>query len=121
MNCPNCQAGIQSRSALNCPLCECNLSPLQHLLSNADNLFNTALSACHQSDWLTAIECLAKAELLNPGDSAVITLLGKVYLELQSIDKAYSCFARAVQKDFQNIEAQEALKWCLKNRLLHSH
>lgn len=86
----------------------------------ADVFFNSALSACKNSDWFCAIECLAKAEVLNPNDSAVVTLLGKVYLELQSAEKAYACFTRAFQKDIKNTEAQAALKWCLKNRQLQT-
>ncbi len=88
-----------------------DLTPLVKLEELPDYYFNQAIEACKKKEWYTAVEALAVVRSLNPGDAIAWNLAGKVFIQLEQLEKAASCFSRALKIDTRNKEAQNALIW----------
>ena len=112
MRCPNpgCNTDINYKCKT-CPVCGMDLLPLVKLEELPDYYFNLAVEACKQEEWYTAVEALAIVRALNPGDTGAWILAGKVYIRLEQMQKAESCFNKALKIDTRNNEAQDALIW----------
>lgn len=110
MICPSCKTNISEPMAI-CPVCRLDLQSLAKMAELPDYYFNLALKACADKDWLSAIEALAVTKALNPSNAGALVLLGKVYIELEQLDPASTCFIKALKVDARNKEAQSALQW----------
>lgn len=110
MICPSCKTKISEPMAI-CPICRLDLLPLAKMTELPDYYFNLALKACGDKDWFAAIEALAVIKALNPSDAGALVLLGKIYIELEQINRASTCFTKALKVDARNQEAQNALQW----------
>ena len=114
MVCPSCNTKISHLTPI-CPVCQIELLSLAKMAEMPDYYFNLALGSCDKGDWFSAVEALAVAHALNPSDFEVLILSGKIYIELQQLSKAASCFIKALKIDARNQEAQGALQWLQAN------
>jgi Flp pilus assembly protein TadD len=76
-----------------------------------DVCFNEALRAVRQNRWAEAVQQLATAIHYRPGDGEVWIVLGKVYAQLQRMEEALTCFARA-QMCGSGEEAADCMRAC---------
>lgn len=110
MICPSCEADINDPGPT-CPACSTSLASLIRLKETADLYFNRAVSACENSDWLTAVEHLSAVRALDPTDIQAVVLLGKVYIAMDRLDRAATLLVHAFKMDARNPEVKSAIKW----------
>lgn len=97
MNCPVC--GYKDYSVGKCSSCGTDATSLLRLSELPDIYYNKAVEFIMHDNLKDALESLATAVNLNPGDVDALILLGKVYAELGDFERSVHHWNKAIELD----------------------
>lgn len=99
--CPSCQYSVQDFE-LRCPSCELDVKPFAEFNEIPDRLYNEAMQAVSQNDFVSASMKCNAALLQRSSDKGLWLLQGVIYARMEAFQAARQCFQTVVHFDRDN-------------------
>lgn len=99
--CPSCHYQIQDFE-LRCPSCEMDVKPFAQFNEIPDRLYNEAMQAVSQNDFVSASMKCNSALLQRPSDKGLWLLQGVIYARMEAFAAARQCFQTVAHFDRSN-------------------